>query len=174
MYKKNLFVALPLPEAVQKKLLALAKALPERSFSSNLHLTLYFIGQETDWEAYAEALAAVREKAFEIRLAGLGTFGRKTLWAGLEASPALDNLHARIAEVMAKTGHRPEERAFKPHITLSRLKSPLSVNEKKALMAAAPGAAWRVDEFNLYESTLFPEGASHKILRGYALEKGGE
>ena len=72
----------------------------------NLHLTLRFCGDIDNAQAaeFVDRLAGVSIDAFEIRLAGLGTFGGKeprSIWAGVEASPELEAL-ARANERAAR------------------------------------------------------------------------
>lgn len=170
MPRKNLFVALPLPSTAQKNLQDLNILFPRRRFGGNLHLTLYFIGSETPQETYIKALDKVRAKAFTLSLGRLGTFGNSILWAGLEPCAALFELQRNIAVKMAETGHKGEERMYRPHITLCRLKSPLDPMERKAFLNAKCEGRWTADSFCLFESALLPAGAVHKVIKSFPLE----
>ena len=124
----RLFAALALPEAVRQRLSLVRAPLPGARWVTpeNMHVTLRFIGEveppvATELDA---ALARVAAPAFELRLAGLGTFGSRgrvrALWAGLEKSEPLDHLQAKIETACMNAGLPPESRKFHPHITLAR------------------------------------------------------
>jgi 2'-5' RNA ligase len=93
----------------------------------NLHLTLRFVGDLDKPQAreFADGLETIDVDAFELRLAGLGTFGGnepRSIWAGVEPSAPLEAL-ARANDRAARTaGLPPDGRPFKPHVTLARLK----------------------------------------------------
>ena len=95
--------------------------------AENYHLTLRFIGETP---AYQEeeidlALAGLKTRGFPLTLSGLGTFskgGRATaLWVGVERSPPLEHLRAKVETALQRIGLEPERRRFSPHITLARL-----------------------------------------------------
>jgi 2'-5' RNA ligase len=94
----------------------------------NYHVTLRFAGDMDNAQAadFADALDIVACEAFAVRLAGLGTFGGKdprSLWVGVEGGEALDAL-ARACERAARSaGLPPEQRPFKPHVTIARLRN---------------------------------------------------
>ena len=86
----RLFAALALPEEVRQRLALVCAPLPGARWAppENMHVTLRFIGEveapvATDIDAL---LSRVTAPAFDIRLAGLGTFGSReqvrALWAG--------------------------------------------------------------------------------------------
>jgi 2'-5' RNA ligase len=125
----RLFTGIEIPPATREEIVRLRQPLPGGKWvePENLHLTLRFAGDIDNVQAaeFADRLAAISVDAFEIRLAGLGTFGGReprSFWAGVEASPELEAL-ARANERAARlAGLPPEGRAFKPHVTLARLK----------------------------------------------------
>jgi len=128
----RLFVALPFPDEVKDRLLALK--IPEipgmrRIAGQELHLTLHFLGEVAAGDAVREALASVQMSAFTITIMGVGRFppeGQPTvLWAGVENSPSLTAFHQSIGSALTKAiGFQPEARPYSPHITLARLKDP--------------------------------------------------
>ncbi len=125
----RLFVALRPPPAMRADLLALMGGVPGARWQDEeqLHLTLRFIGEVERPQAddIAAALGAVTQPRPTITLAGVGTFDSKgrphTLWAAVAPDEALRALRERITRALATVGVMPEERAFKPHITLARL-----------------------------------------------------
>ncbi len=125
----RLFVALDLPSDTRRRLSLLAGGIPGVRWvpAENYHVTLRFIGALERWRAEEvdEALAALRVPGFEIELSGVGSFakaGRVTaLWAGVERTPALEHLQAKIERALQSAGIERERRRFVPHVTLARL-----------------------------------------------------
>jgi len=122
----RLFAALPIPEEIADRLLALEADVPGAAWreADQLHLTLRFFG-EID-EALARdldhELGLIAEAPFELRLAGAGSFGGReptALWAGVEAQPALARLASQCEKAARRAGLPPEPRKFKPHVTLA-------------------------------------------------------
>jgi 2'-5' RNA ligase len=94
-----------------------------------LHLTLRFLGA-TPAERVAAAEAAVRSAAvgqqpFRIVIRGAGAFPSRTrpraLWLGLDAGvDELGHLYDNLQANLAQAGWAPDERPFRPHLTLAR------------------------------------------------------
>jgi 2'-5' RNA ligase len=130
----------------------LARALPRVRWvdPETLHLTLAFLG-ELDDEPLEQAIQATTEVAqaaspFRVRVGSLGLFGPaqnpRVIWIGLAGrlQPLLD-LQARLAARLMQAGFPPEERAYAPHLTLARIKNPLTHQELVALKGLLPAAA---------------------------------
>jgi 2'-5' RNA ligase len=107
-----------------------------------LHLTLAFLG-ELDDARLAKAINATLEvasmsKPFTLRIGSPGTFGPpqnpRVVWIGLAGNVSqLFDLQARLAASLVAGGFPPEERSYVPHLTLARIKSPLTSQELVAL-----------------------------------------
>ncbi|MDH3739547.1 MAG: RNA 2',3'-cyclic phosphodiesterase, partial [Alphaproteobacteria bacterium] len=90
----RLFVALGLPEPVRERLALVRAPLPDARWvpAQNMHVTLRFIGEVEPpvAEEVDGLLAHIDAPAFDLCLAGLGTFGSRgrvrALWAGFEKS----------------------------------------------------------------------------------------
>ena len=180
----RLFVALSLPDAIREDLSVLANGLPGARWVSpeNMHLTLRFLGEVDGRDArdIDDALAAIRMPAFDLRIAGVGTFGEgrklRALWAGVEANPVLTRLHDKVEQAVIRTGLPPEPRKFKPHVTLARFKAngatPPGAKLHKyladhALFKCAP---FPVECFTLYSSFLSSSGAIYTPEAEYPLD----
>jgi 2'-5' RNA ligase len=174
----RLFVALRPPRAMRAQLLDAMGGVPNARWQSDdqLHLTLRFIG-EVDRplaDDIAAALGAVDRPRPTVALAGVGAFDRKglvhTVWAGIAADEALKQLHDRIERALVRTGVPPDQRAFKPHITLARLNRQAGPVEpflaRTAGLASVPAA---IDAFILFESRLGSDGASYEAIARYPL-----
>jgi len=93
----------------------------------NLHLTLRFIGevQPSDLPVLTEIqnLVPGRHNPFTLEISKIGTFGRGTgtiVWAGIKESRELTELQRDLENEIAARGFKPENRPYKPHITLAR------------------------------------------------------
>jgi 2'-5' RNA ligase len=125
----RLFTALELPKEVCAELSALHQPLPGARWlqPADYHLTLRFAGDIDNHLAreFVANLASIDIDAFELTVEGLGAFGGNdphTVWAGVAPSATLDVLARAHDKAARATGLPPEKRAFKPHITLARLK----------------------------------------------------
>jgi 2'-5' RNA ligase len=173
----RLFVAIRPPEDIRDLLIDVMDDGADFRWQSDeqLHLTLRFVGEVERPLAndLAVALAAVRAPAFNLRLAGLGSFDRRSggvLWAGIEPAEPARALAARVERVCQAVGLPPERRAYHPHITLARWRGPRSREAREFLdgrgLASPPFA---VDRFILYESHLSRHGAHYEAVESFAL-----
>lgn len=175
----RLFVALTLPESLRMRLASLGGGVPGARWvkPENLHLTLRFIG-EVD-EGMAEdidaALADVSASSFDLRLAGVGHFGKpeaaRILWAGIETNDAVDRLRASIESALVRAGLPAEKRRFSPHVTLARLRG---APGNRVEQFVAENAGFRadpvaIDHFTLYSSFLSSSGAIYTPEAEYPL-----
>ena len=184
---QRLFVAVPLPPDAVAACETLIDGVrrgplgkvPRWVHVPNLHLTVRFLG-----DTPAERVAAVADgvasaiagsTVFEVVLAGAGSFpdARKprTLWLGIErGTPELGSLATRVGEAVVPLGWPPDDRPYRPHLTVARLDAApradgLAVAE--ALRAAADGwrVAFRAERVVLYRSHLGGGPPRHEALR---------
>lgn len=98
----------------------------------NVHITLKFLG-EIDEEKIPEINNAIRvcakeQKPFEIEIKGSGGFPNlhrpRVIWVGLtEGAEELKRLAGAVDNELYKLGFQKEKRAFKPHLTVGRVKA---------------------------------------------------
>lgn len=176
----RLFVALALPDDLREALTRLQHGLPGVRWLApeSLHLTLRFLGdldrgQAQDVDA---ALARVAPTVFEARVAGVGLFGSDrrphSLWAGVERSAPLQNLHDKIDRAVTGAGLPADLRKFHPHITLARIKGEVRRDRLQDwLMANGAFLAppLMVDRFVLMQSHRHRDGADYVELQDYPL-----
>ena len=175
----RLFVGLGLPEPLRETLSMMERGIPGARWieADNYHVTLRFIGEVAeDWaEDIDSALGAVQAPPFALSLAGVGHFGKlrkaRSVWAGVEASAPLNRLQARVESAIVRAGNAPEERRFKPHVTLARIKGETGHHLANFLSEHGDFRAppFEVDDFQLYESRLTRHGPVYRSLRSYAL-----
>ena len=127
----RLFMAINLSSGTREKLVALQDELRVRSkhgsftLPENLHLTLSFLG-ECDLSQTAEIKAvmdATPFDPFDISINRVGYFksnGGDTWWAGVSENKSLLDLQHNLAHKLAAVGFQPENRKYRPHITLAR------------------------------------------------------
>lgn len=175
----RLFVGLGLPDDLRQRLAALNGGIPGARWiaAENLHVTLRFIGEVNQGHAadIDAALAAVAATPFDMRLKGVGAFGRgrklHSLWAGIEADPALTALHAKVDRALVGADIAPDSRKFMPHVTLARLRDAdrrrvQDYTAAHALFAAGP---YPVTSFTLFSSLLSKSGAIYRVEADYPL-----
>lgn len=150
------FLAIELTEEARaylgRELQRLRASLPQVSWvdPASLHLTLAFLG-ELDDERLAQATeasleAASQHKPFTLGIGALGTFGSprqpRVIWRGITGNlPRLLALQSTLITALTSRGFPAEERPYSPHLTLARLKTPLSQQDLatlQRLIAASP------------------------------------
>ncbi|MFL5575460.1 MAG: RNA 2',3'-cyclic phosphodiesterase [Gemmatimonadaceae bacterium] len=133
----RLFVAINLPGDVRRSIAdataSLRAAAPSLAWTdeARLHLTLKFLGEQTDdaREPLAAALRAVapRHAPLSLELGGLGAFPTRrrprVVWLGVAPDPKLELLHHEVEVACADLGYEIEGRAFRPHLTLGRVRA---------------------------------------------------
>src|SRR5579871_4609423 len=167
----RLFVGLALPQSLKDRLAPLMSGLPGARWvpPENLHLTLRFVGEVDEREAALldEALTTVERSPFELQVAGCGIFaqrrGPEAVWIGVTSTPPLVDLQAAVERAAVRAGLAPEEKRFRPHITLARLKDA----PQPRLQAFVAGHNLfrdnaRVERFTLFSSHLGGEHAHYR------------
>ncbi|MCZ8316750.1 RNA 2',3'-cyclic phosphodiesterase [Phreatobacter sp.] len=124
----RIFTGLEVPEAIGDDLARLRGGLLGARWiePEDYHLTLRFVGDVDDRTAneIADLLYAVRRRAIEVTLTGLGAFGGdrpRSLFVAVKQTQPLMELQAEHERIMRRVGLAPETRKFIPHITLARL-----------------------------------------------------
>ena len=186
------FVAVHVPLPIREKLRdiqrQLEKSMPEDAVRwtdfEQLHLTLEFLGNvpATAVPQLQQTLTtvAVQHRSFRLAAESIGAFSSarnpRVIWAGLTGD--IDRLKALQADVHASVmqwEREPETRAYRPHLTLGRVR-PIKPHQLRkvaqalAAVAPEPFGEWEVDEFTLMRSKLSPHGAQHSVLATFPLQ----
>lgn len=126
MYR--LFAALPVPPEISGPLRKLQKDLPGASWrpEENFHVTLCFYGEVNEARArdLDEILGEIDADAFDLRVEGMGWFGRRepsAVWARIGESDELRALASQCERAARRLGIALEKHPFTPHITLAYL-----------------------------------------------------
>jgi len=186
----RLFLAVDLPQTVRDGLRELQSRLRARCRGwrwvrpEGIHLTLRFLGEvgteldSASREAWREAVRPF--PCFRIELDRIGRFpaeGRlRVLWIGVrevQAGAVLAGLAESLERAARDRGFAPEDRGFRPHLTLGRAERGARPDWPGDLHAgiAEPIA---VDRVTLFRSELLPSGARYTALEEFPLEGGRE
>jgi 2'-5' RNA ligase len=170
----RLFIALPLPPEIAASAAALLPSLRGlRPVKPDLlHLTLAFVGRVPD-EQLDAVIAATREAAagqesFAATLATAGRFpltGRPhVIWLGLtDGATESASLATAVRAALAHHGVPFDEKPFRPHVTLARVKEEVDGPEARDIGSAVAKLTfaplrYRVDAVLPIESVLSPKG----------------
>jgi 2'-5' RNA ligase len=184
----RLFVALEIPAGVRAALQTLIANLKPICRTARwarpegMHVTLKFIGHEIA-DADTEKLAAARAvlgnvtspEPVDIRYRGIGFFPEtrhpRVVWCGVHASANLAPLAAEIGKSLATLGIPAEARAFVPHLTLARFKTPDGVGaltQEAERYADSEFGSTRETRFHLFESKLRPGGSEYRKIESFS------
>ncbi|MFB3109603.1 MAG: RNA 2',3'-cyclic phosphodiesterase [Acidimicrobiia bacterium] len=173
----RVFVAVPLPTEVRMALADRTSilAIPGRLVPlENWHLTLRFLGAvgEITYERFLSGLSLIEDvPSFSIRLGAFGGFPNErkasVMWAGVvEGAEELRRLN-EIAEEAAQTaGLEPDDRPYRPHLTLSRIRPPEDIGR---LTTETLDLRWSCHEIVVYESRLSGGGVSYEPLEMFSM-----
>ena len=173
----RLFTAIRIPQAQKEVLLSLMGGLPHVRWQreDQLHLTLRFIGEvdEKKAEEIRLILSTIQFLPFSTRIKGVDIFGParkpRMLWAGPENPEPVKALQEKITNTLRRLDLEPEDRKYKPHVTLARIKG----NNRDKLtrfldhyssLALDP---FEVQEFVLYRSHLSHTGSQYQVVETY-------
>jgi len=171
----RLFVGIGLPPDLKLRISLMCTGVPEARWvdPGNYHLTLRFIGEVDEGVAgdIDAALLRIQAPRFPLTLAGVGQFGTRMLWVGVEKSQALLQLQGKVENALQRAGIPPEGRRYSPHVSLARLRQPMGPKvpafvAEHALFRAPP---FDVDHFSLVASYLTKNGAIYEDQADYPL-----
>lgn len=149
--------------------------------TSNIHITIAFLGNTED-ETINAIISMLGEKCrgfgkFELFLRGSGIFRNlndpRIIWTGIDPSERLIQLNNLIMNGLKELNIKLEDRPYKPHLTIGRIKRLNDTESLKALIEEYQNYEIQsvpVDEVILYESILLAAGPVYKPLRKIKLE----
>jgi len=150
----RLFIAIDLPADIKEYLKSIP--VPGR-IVKDYHLTLKFLG-EAQSEPVITALSKIKFEEFRITLSEMGVFPNekrpRVVWVGVEPKDDVLKLHKEIENVLGK------DKKFHPHITLSRVKERVKLNEIEQKDIT-------VSTFSLIKSTLTPTGPIYETIKTF-------
>jgi len=183
------FLAIELPDSLRPGLAQVQEELKRSRADvrwvpvNNIHLTLKFFGNVPDGgiEALAQAAreAAVETAPLQLQATSAGAFpspqAPRVVWLGLGGDVVpLTQLFYRLEKAFATLGYLPEGRAFNPHLTIGRVKSPANRDKLARLLEKMPPVDWppfEVKDLILFQSVLSPQGSKYTPLKVIPLGK---
>jgi len=187
------FIALESNESLQGHLSGIlcrmAQQLPGLRWvdPTGIHLTLAFLGELNDAQLSevqeASAQAARTVSPFTYHLSHLGTFGSqrqpRVICVGIDVlTGQLAKLHRMLNQELPQRGFEIDTRPFSPHLTLARIKTPLTLEEQQRLQnllankrLIPSSAIYEVHGISVMKSELLRAGAKYTCLRDYPLGK---
>jgi 2'-5' RNA ligase len=176
----RLFTGIALPREVSLSLTRLLDYLRPAAHlrwspAYNLHITTKFIGE---WpEARLDELIGILKplgtrSPIDISIAGIGWIPNphspRVLFAGIKAGPELADLANATEEALEALGIEREKRAYKPHLTLARIRDPAiplaPLRQAIAKLESTEFGSFRAECFSLYLSKLGPAGSIYTQL----------
>lgn len=183
MSRVRTFIALDPGRAIRDRIKALQESLARTGAdvkwveADNLHLTLLFLGEvdNRDLVPVCQAVAEVAQQCqpFDLAFAGAGCFPNlrrpRTLWIGVSQGAAeVCALHDALEVPLLALGcYRREERQFKPHLTLGRIRSDKPMDDLAAALVkkqAYHAGETRVREVLVMSSDLSPKGPVYTVM----------
>ena len=186
------FIALPISDSVRDQLAVIQRKLKETGAHAgwvepaNIHLTIVFLGDV--FASQLPPVSAVLEEAagqhapFEVSVSGLGFFGSerspRVVWAGVEdAGGRLEPLQRQVAQGVRGLGLKLEDRPFRAHLTLGRVRSRRGVEGLTSLLRSARNTSFgsvTVDRILLMESRVAHQGVRYSALHESILKGAGD
>jgi RNA 2',3'-cyclic 3'-phosphodiesterase len=146
-----------------------------------IHLTMKFLGEQPAETVtlIREALGPVARRFHPLRLdvGGVGAFPHlhdpKILWMGIASDPKLELLHHDLEVACEALGHEVDARAFRPHLTLGRVKRDLSAEQVGRIARLATGVRYHtaIDarSLDVMQSELSSNGPRYTVLAAVPL-----
>jgi RNA 2',3'-cyclic 3'-phosphodiesterase len=177
----RLFIALPLPKAIEESLGELIFVLKQKGRDvkwvapKNIHMTAKFLGEvgEDKVEKIKQTVTSIagRHSAVKSNINQLGAFPNlsrpRVIWIGLQEG--IEKLAAIVGDVeseMEQLGFSREEKKFSPHITLGRIREGSQIEELINLLKSYQLTPMELvfDNLVLFQSTLTPQGPIYTRL----------
>lgn len=186
----RVFCAVELPDVIRARLedhiSRLRKEVPEAAASwsrvKNIHLTLKFFGnvEVKLIERISEAAERVAKQfsTFQIGVGETGVFPRpnrpQVLWIGVsDPSGQLSALQERFENECAAEGFAQEDRAYRPHLTIARLRKPEGARQlvDAHLQMKFETIEVELKELVVFRSELSPKGSKYTVISAADLRR---
>ena len=140
------------------------------------HITLQFLGNtsETQYECVVARLRELHAVPVPIELDEVGFFDHAGIFfAGIALTPELLTLQQQVTAATVRCGFAPEDRPYRPHITLARSKgrrNAIGLETLKSKIRHPPKfSRFVAEEFLLYESFTRPTGSQYETRARFRL-----
>jgi len=183
---KRLFAAIKVnpSEAFLSRYYALKRNLKDEKIKwvdpGNIHITLKFFGETPEHHipgiSVALRQAAIAITPFEFSINNTGVFGSsynpRVIWFSIEPHEDIIRLSESILRELEQIGIERNRQNFVPHLTIARIKQ---LEDKKFFQNVIDKNREgfiqneEVNEFNLFESVLSPQGPIYSIIESYTI-----
>jgi 2'-5' RNA ligase len=176
------FIAIELPDTTREAITVVQERLRHSRAGvrwvkpGSIHLTLKFLGNilpaQVDEIAATAAKVVVDEPPVTLCAAGLGSFPSprkpRVIWVGLQGEvDRLAKIQAALEKALEPLGFARENRGFRPHLTIGRVKDRRrlqSLIEAMSTLELPEFNSFDANEIILYKSDLRPTGAIYTKL----------
>jgi len=181
--KFRAFFAIDLPKELKQEMVNVIKLLQKKNPGKNivwtkpenLHITLKFLGNvlplqcEQFLPAVEDTISQIQKFTLKLEKISLFPSKRSPRVIALLPSPMerLVALACKIEEQVVRYGLQAETRAFKPHLTLARIKQK-GKNEFNDI--AMPPLNFEVERLTLFRSEITHTGSRYEILQHISLK----
>jgi RNA 2',3'-cyclic 3'-phosphodiesterase len=183
----RVFTAIELPphlrSLIQKHINNLRQAVPDSRASwsrpESIHLTLKFFGEVAVDRIPKISVAvahALGTSPFEILVARSGVFPKvsdpRVLWIGVDdPTGKLSQLQQMVENECARNGFAKEDRAFRPHLTIARIRKPNGAPKvaQAHQQLDFQGVSVLVNELVVFRSELSSEGSKYTAISRHEL-----
>jgi RNA 2',3'-cyclic 3'-phosphodiesterase len=183
----RLFIAINLPhserQAIHHAIAPLRNAARSVTWVAPecIHLTMKFLGEHPP-----DAVASVRDAVGSVArrfqpprldVGGVGAFPHlrapRIFWMGIASDPKLELLHHDLELACEALGHEVDARAFRPHVTLGRVKRDVTAEQVSTLARLAASVRYRasieVRSIDVMQSELSSTGPRYTVLAAVPL-----
>ena len=175
----RLFVSSRLPKTVCAEVSEIMRQLPKPQINpvdeDNLHFTLEFLGEveEKNIPGIIIALEKISSSKFSARLAGLGAFPNQRRPNVVFLDCGLGSEHLVSLAKNVETALQPlgffNDKPFRPHLTIGRVKSSVDLEEFFSNHADFSTDEFGIGSFALVGSQLTPNGPEYKNVKLFPL-----
>ncbi len=175
------FIAIDIPDSIKKDISDLIEFLKKHDAdikwvsADNLHITLKFLGNTPE-----KLIADIRDKIsmmvksyrpFYIKIKGTGVFPSskypRICWIGIEYPDIFIKLQKDIDKLMKQFGFKEDDRDFRPHLTIGRIRSKrgiLNIVKELDNNISKEFGNVSVDTIKIMKSVLKPTGPEYSCL----------
>ncbi|WP_054956585.1 RNA 2',3'-cyclic phosphodiesterase [Paenibacillus dakarensis] len=162
----RLFIAVPLPQVVSEHIQRWSQEIGKQMLfrkwvhPQDYHITVQFLGdvksKNVDSILSSLQAAVVKQQTIELSLQGAGVFGLssapRVLWAGIAGeTEKLGKLQQAVTTAMLPLGFKPEDRPYRPHITVARKYKGGSIAAELINTGPEP-VSWTTDKLVLFRT----------------------
>jgi len=152
--------------------------------SDRLHLTLKFLGA-TPIDLIPDVCESLSKTAnvfssFVVELPSIGAFPDahrpRTVWLGIEPPEQVSKLAMEIDRAAGRLGFEREQKPYRAHLTLGRVKSPRGIGAlatalDRANRSIGEPVQWRIRRMELIRSNLHPSGPEYTTVQRFLLRQ---